>query len=42
MLHTMREPDERMAAAGDTETWQRMVEAALEAERELAAPTPQG
>ena len=30
VLHTMREPDERMAAAGDAETWSRMVEAALE------------
>ena len=33
VLHTMREPDERMAAAGDAEVWHRMVEAALEAER---------
>ena len=29
VLHTMREPDERMASAGDAETWRRMVEAAL-------------
>ena len=29
VLHTMREPDEAMAAAGDVETWRRMVEAAL-------------
>ena len=29
VLHTMREPDERMASAGDTETWRRMVEAAI-------------
>ncbi|HEY8593164.1 MAG TPA: hypothetical protein VIL42_09930 [Sphingomicrobium sp.] len=29
VLHTMREPDERMAAEGDPETWRRMVEAAL-------------
>ena len=29
VLHTMREPDERMAAAGDAETWSNMVEAAL-------------
>ena len=32
VLHTMREPDERMAAAGDAEVWHRMVEAALESE----------
>ena len=29
VLHTMREPDEAMAAVGDTETWAKMVEAAL-------------
>ena len=29
VLHTMREPDEAMAKAGDTETWRRMVEAAI-------------
>ncbi len=29
VLHTLREPDERMAAEGDPETWSRMVEAAL-------------
>ena len=35
VLHTMREPDERMAAEGDPETWSRMVEAAIaDAERE--------
>ena len=35
VLHTMREPDERMAAEGDAETWSRMVEAAIaDAERE--------
>ena len=34
VLHTMREPDERMAAEGDPETWSRMVEAAIaDAER---------
>ena len=31
VLHTIREPDERMAEAGDSETWRKMVEAALEA-----------
>lgn len=30
VLHTMREPDERMAAVGDSDTWRRMVEVALE------------
>lgn len=29
VLHTMREPDEAMAAAGDTETWANMVETAI-------------
>ena len=29
VLHTAREPDEAMAAAGDAETWRVMVEAAL-------------
>ena len=29
VLHTMREPDEKMAAEGDAETWRRMIEAAL-------------
>ena len=29
VLHTMREPDNRMAAAGDPESWTRMVEAAI-------------
>lgn len=31
VLHTMREPDEAMAAAGDAETWSRMVQKAIEA-----------
>jgi hypothetical protein len=31
VLHTMREPDQTMAAAGDAETWSRMVERAIEA-----------
>jgi hypothetical protein len=30
VLHTMREPDDRMAAAGDADSWTRMVEAAIE------------
>jgi hypothetical protein len=29
VLHTAREPDEAMAAAGDAEIWRNMVEAAL-------------
>jgi hypothetical protein len=29
VLHTMREPDEAMAAAGDPEMWRNMVEAAI-------------
>ena len=29
VLHTMREPDEEMAAAGDADVWRKMVEAAL-------------
>ena len=29
VLHTMREPDERMASAGDPETWAKMVETAI-------------
>jgi hypothetical protein len=30
VLHTMREPDERMAGVGDPENWTRMVERAIE------------
>lgn len=30
VLHTMREPDEKMSAAGDPETWRKMVEAAID------------
>ena len=29
ILHTLREPDPAMAAAGDVESWRRMIEAAL-------------
>ena len=29
ILRTLREPDPAMAAAGDVETWRRMIEAAL-------------
>ncbi len=30
VLHTAREPDAHMAATGDTETWEQMIEAAIE------------
>jgi hypothetical protein len=30
VLHTMREADDRMAAAGDPDAWSRMVETAIE------------
>ena len=33
ILRTMREPDPVMAAAGDPDMWERMVEAALNVER---------
>jgi hypothetical protein len=29
VLHTMREPDEEMAAAGDVDMWRKMVEVAI-------------
>jgi hypothetical protein len=32
ILRTLREPDEKMAGAGDVQVWERMVLAALEAE----------
>ena len=33
ILRTLREPDQVMAAAGDPDMWERMVEAALSVER---------
>jgi hypothetical protein len=36
ILRTLREPDQVMAAAGDIETWERMVEAALGVERAVS------
>ena len=30
VLHTAREPDSRMAEVGEADTWERMVEAALQ------------
>jgi len=38
VLHTMREPDEAMAAAGDLDTWKRMVEAAIAQHVDPAEP----
>lgn len=38
VLHTMREPDEAMAAAGDAETWRTMVEAAIAQRVESSEP----
>jgi len=38
VLHTMREPDEAMAAAGDLEVWKRMVEAAIAQRLDPAEP----
>ena len=29
VLHTLREPDEEMAAAGDVDVWRKMVEVAI-------------
>ena len=37
-IHRLREPDPAMAGAGDVETWERMIEAAItEAEAEATA-----
>jgi hypothetical protein len=38
VLHTMREPDEAMAAVGDTEMWRNMVEAAIAQHIDPAEP----
>jgi hypothetical protein len=37
ILRTMREPDPVMAAAGDADMWERMVEAALNVERAVGS-----
>jgi hypothetical protein len=37
ILRTMREPDPVMAAAGDPDMWERMVEAALNVERTVGS-----
>ena len=39
VLHTMREPDARMAAAGDAETWRTMAQAAIDAADATAEPS---
>ena len=36
VLRTLREPDQDMASAGDADVWERMVQAALEAEEASA------
>lgn len=38
VLHTMREPDEAMAAAGDIDMWRRMVEVAIDQRVEAEQP----
>ncbi|MFL6748815.1 MAG: hypothetical protein ACJ8E6_09040 [Sphingomicrobium sp.] len=38
VLHTMREPDEAMAAAGDLQIWRRMIEAAIAQRVDPAEP----
>ena len=38
VLHTMREPDEAMAAVGDADSWARMVDAAIAQRLEPAEP----
>jgi hypothetical protein len=40
VLHTMREPDEAMAAIGDTEIWRNMVGAAIAQRFDPAEPQP--
>ena len=40
VLHTMREPDEAMAAVGDTEMWRTMVQAAIAQRVDRAEPQP--
>ena len=40
VLHTMREPDEAMATAGDLDVWKRMIEAAIAQRVDPAEPQP--
>lgn len=40
VLHTMREPDEAMAEAGDADTWRAMVEAAIAQRVKAGEPQP--
>ncbi len=42
ILRNMREPDPVMAAAGDADVWDRMVEAALNVERAVGSTKPSG
>jgi hypothetical protein len=42
ILRTLREPDPVMAAAGDPDMWERMVEAALNVERAAGTTKPAG
>ena len=39
ILRTMREPDAQMAVVGDSETWAKMVEAAIAAAEAAAEPS---
>ena len=39
VLHTMREPDAQMAAAGDAETWRRMTQTAIAAAEAAGEPS---
>jgi len=40
VLHTMREPDEAMAAVGSTDDWNRMIEAAIAQRIDVEQPQP--
>lgn len=40
VLHTMREPDEAMAAVGDADLWRNMVEAAIAQRVDVDEPQP--
>lgn len=40
VLHTMREPDEAMAAVGDVDLWRNMVEAAIAQRVDAVEPQP--
>jgi len=40
VLHTMREPDEAMAASGNIEDWTRMIDAAIAQRVDVVEPQP--